>query len=152
VNEVWYFYGGDPLRLVLLYPDGSSENVIMGSDPLKGQYVIPAGVWQAGHMLVGGKYSLYGCTMAPGFTDDMFEGGMRDQLIELYPIELTILLNWAAVCMKKGCQKDRCNNFYKFILRSFFPNILIPNKPNGAVKRIARTANASIVCPSGIPF
>ena len=43
-DEVWHFYGGDPLRLVLLYPDGSSADVVMGSDVLAGhvvQYVIP---------------------------------------------------------------------------------------------------------------
>ena len=62
--------------------------MIMGSDPLKGeqvQFVIPAGVWQAGHMQAGGRYSLFGCTMAPGFTDDMFEGGTREQLMGAYP-------------------------------------------------------------------
>jgi predicted cupin superfamily sugar epimerase len=88
VDEVWHFYGGDPLRLVLLYPDSSSKDVIMGTDPPKGhyvQFVVPAGVWQAGHMVAGGRYSLFGCTMAPGFTDDMFEGGIRDQLIDVYP-------------------------------------------------------------------
>ena len=87
-DEVWHFYGGDPLRLVLLYPDGSSRDVIMGDDPLWGQsvqFVIPAGVWQAGHMLEGGRYSLFGCTLAPGFTDGMFEGVTHERLIELYP-------------------------------------------------------------------
>jgi len=81
-------YGGDPPRLVLLYPNGTSKNVIMGSDPLKGQLVqlvIPAGVWQAGHMIAGGRYSLFGCTVAPGFTDDIFEGGTREELLKLYP-------------------------------------------------------------------
>jgi predicted cupin superfamily sugar epimerase len=71
-----------------LYPDGSSKDVIMGNNPLMGhhvQFVVPAGVWQAGHMVAGGSYSLYGCTLAPGFTDDMFEGGARDQLIDIYP-------------------------------------------------------------------
>jgi len=88
VDEVWHFYGGDPLRLALLYPDGSAKDVIMGNDPLKGQHVqfiVPAGVWQAGHMVEGGRYSLYGCTMAPGFTGDMFEGGARERLIKIYP-------------------------------------------------------------------
>lgn len=88
VDEVWHFYGGDPLRLILLHPDGSSEDVIMGSDPQKGehvQFVVPAGVWQAGHMVAGGVYSLFGCTMAPGFTDDMFEGGTRDRLASEHP-------------------------------------------------------------------
>jgi predicted cupin superfamily sugar epimerase len=62
VDEVWHFYGGDPLRLVLLYPDGSSRDVIMGNDPLTGhyvQFVVPAGVWKAGPMLNGGRYFTY---------------------------------------------------------------------------------------------
>jgi predicted cupin superfamily sugar epimerase len=83
-----YENGGDPLRLILLYPDGSSRDVIMGNDPLKGQlvqFVIPAGVWQAGHMVEDGRYSLFGCTVAPGFTDDIFEGGTREGLLSLYP-------------------------------------------------------------------
>ena len=87
-DEVWHFYGGDPLRLVLLYPDGSSKDVILGSDPTQGQlvqFVIPAGVWQAGHMIQGGRYSLFGCTVAPGFTGDIFEGGTREKLSASYP-------------------------------------------------------------------
>ncbi|HMZ08775.1 MAG TPA: cupin domain-containing protein [Anaerolineales bacterium] len=87
-DEMWHFYGGDPLRLILLYPDGSSRDVILGSDPLKNQYVqfvIPAGVWQAGHCLEGGKYSLFGCTLAPGFTGDIFTGGTQAELLRAYP-------------------------------------------------------------------
>jgi predicted cupin superfamily sugar epimerase len=87
-DEVWHFYGGDPLRLVLLYPDGSSKEVIMGHDTSQGQhvqFVIPAGVWQAGHLVEGGVYSLFGCTVAPGFTGDMFEGGTQKALLSLYP-------------------------------------------------------------------
>lgn len=87
-DEVWHFYGGDPLRLVLLYPDGSSQEVVLGSDPPAGQqvqFVIPAGVWQAGHTLAGGRYSLFGCTLAPGFTGSMFEGGTRTRLLAAYP-------------------------------------------------------------------
>jgi predicted cupin superfamily sugar epimerase len=88
VDEVWHFYAGDPLRLVLLYPDGSGKDVIIGNHPLEGQhvqFVVPAGVWQAGHMVAGGRYSLYGCTLAPGFTEDMFEAGSRERLINAYP-------------------------------------------------------------------
>ncbi len=88
VDEIWHFYSGDPLRLVLLYPDGTSDDVIMGSEPLKGhlvQFVVPAGVWQAGQLTTGGRYALFGCTMAPGFTEDMFEGGIRADLLKRYP-------------------------------------------------------------------
>jgi predicted cupin superfamily sugar epimerase len=87
-DEVWHFYSGDPLRLILLHPDGTSRDVILGSDHLRGQFVqfvIPAGVWQAGHMIAGGRYSLFGCTVAPGFTGDIFEGGTREKLLKLYP-------------------------------------------------------------------
>jgi predicted cupin superfamily sugar epimerase len=84
-DEVWHFYGGDPMRLVLLHPDGSSGEVIMGTDLLAGQqvqYVIPAGVWQAGELADGGSWALFGCTMAPGFTGTCFEGGrIRDLLV-----------------------------------------------------------------------
>jgi predicted cupin superfamily sugar epimerase len=87
-DEIWHFYAGDPLRLILLYPDGSSQDVIMGNEPLKRQhvqFVIPAGTWQAGHLLDGGKFSLYGCTLAPGFTGDIFEGGSSAHLLSKYP-------------------------------------------------------------------
>ena len=77
-DEVWHLYGGDPIRLVLLHPDGTSGEVILGSDVLAGQhaqYVIPAGTWQAGELVPGGRWALFGCTMAPGFTGACFEGG-----------------------------------------------------------------------------
>lgn len=86
VDEMWHFYTGDPLQLILLYPDGSSKDVILGSDPLQGQYVqfvIPAGVWQAGRTI--GDYSLFGCTLAPGFTDDIFTGGETSELLKAFP-------------------------------------------------------------------
>ncbi len=88
VDEVWHFYGGDPLRLVLLHADGRTEDVIMGSHAAVGQrvqLVVPAGCWQAGHMVAGGRYSLFGCTLAPAFHSSMFEGGARDELLVRYP-------------------------------------------------------------------
>ncbi len=101
-DEIWHFYAGDPLRLILLYPDGSSRDVILGGDPLRGQsvqFVIPAGVWQAGHMAQGGRYSLFGCTMAPGFTDDIFEGGTVEALLPRYPDRLEDI-------QRLGCPSD----------------------------------------------
>ncbi len=87
-DEIWHVYGGDPFRLVLLYPDGSSEDIIMGTEPLLNQRVqfrVPAGVWQAGHLLDGGRYALFGCTMAPGFSGECFEAGVAGDLIGEYP-------------------------------------------------------------------
>lgn len=88
IEETWHFYSGDPFRLILLSTDGSSQDVIMGSDPLKGQqvqFVVPAGTWQAGHLVDGGAFALFGCTLAPGFTGSMYEGGHRGTLCAIYP-------------------------------------------------------------------
>ena len=83
-DEVWHFYAGDPLRLVLLHPDGSDGEVILGGGDAV-QHVIPAGVWQAGELVPGGTWALYGCTMAPGFTPSCFEGGSVEQLLASHP-------------------------------------------------------------------
>jgi predicted cupin superfamily sugar epimerase len=87
-DEIWHFYAGDPLRLVLLHPDGSDEEVFLGGDVLRGeqvQFVIPAGTWMAGEVAPGGSWSLFGCTMAPGFTPGCFEGGLVPDLLRSHP-------------------------------------------------------------------
>lgn len=88
IDEMWHYYGGDLLELILLYPNGHSENIIMGHDVLNGQYVqyiVPAGVWQAGRVAKNSRYALFGCTMSPGFTSDCFEAGIEIDLIKKYP-------------------------------------------------------------------
>jgi len=87
-DEIWHAYAGDPFRLILLHPDGSSADVVMGRDTEAGQrvqFTVPAGTWQAGELLPGGRYALFGCTMAPGFTPDCFEGGHAAALIAGWP-------------------------------------------------------------------
>jgi uncharacterized protein len=86
-DEIWHFYAGDPLRLVLLHADGLAEEVALGN-PLAGhaaQHIVPAGSWQAGEVAPGGTWSLYGVTMAPGFTNACFEGGRASELLAAYP-------------------------------------------------------------------
>ncbi|MFK7921261.1 MAG: cupin domain-containing protein [Bacteroidia bacterium] len=93
-DEVWHFYGGDPLELHLLFDDGRAERILMGSDPLQGQhlqYHVPAGVWQGACLTEQGEYALFGCTMAPGFTGDCFEAGLAERLIEQYPAQAAII-------------------------------------------------------------
>ena len=87
-DEVWHYHGGDPLRLILLHPDGRSEDIVLGADGRHGQkvqHVVPAGTWQAGHLVRGGIYALYGCTLAPGFSMERFEAGDRESLLRQYP-------------------------------------------------------------------
>lgn len=87
-DEIWHVYGGDPFKLILLHTDGSSEEILMGCNPLKGQrvqFVVPANTWQAGFIVPGGRYALFGCTMAPGFSGSGFEAGIAEELVKQYP-------------------------------------------------------------------
>lgn len=87
-DEIFHFYLGDPVRMLQLWPDGSSRTVILGSDILAGhqpQLVVPGGVWQGSHLIEGGRFALLGTTMAPGFDYADYEAGRRDELIAAYP-------------------------------------------------------------------
>lgn len=93
-DEVWHFYEGDPFMLHLLHENGVYEKVIMGNQVLQGQkvqFVVPANVWQAGELIPGGEYALYGCTLAPGFTGESFEGGRAADLLKIYPDQADII-------------------------------------------------------------
>lgn len=72
-SEVWHFYAGDPL-LLRLSDGGTVEDITLGTDFANGerpQAVVPAGVWQAARPL--GRFTLVGCTVAPGFEYTSFE-------------------------------------------------------------------------------
>jgi predicted cupin superfamily sugar epimerase len=94
-DETWHFYKGDPFSLYLLYEDGHSREVVMGTDVLAGQLVqftVPSGVWQAGCLLAGSEYALFGCTLTPGFTRDCFESGIASELIKKFPDHKEIII------------------------------------------------------------
>ena len=42
----------------------------------------------------GGRYSLFGCTLAPGFTGDIVTGGTQAELLKLYPDREQDILNY----------------------------------------------------------
>ena len=89
-DEIWHYYGGDPLEMLLLCPDGRGEIVVIGPDVFKGQhpqFVVPRDVWQ-GSMPIGPEsesYSFFGNTLAPGFEFDDFAMGYRDELQAMHP-------------------------------------------------------------------
>jgi hypothetical protein len=94
-DEVWHFYLGDALEILLLYPDGRSEHVTLGQNIFDGQklvHVVPHGVWMGARVRAGGEWSLIGNTMAPGFTSSDFEAGGRDELLTQYPHERDMIL------------------------------------------------------------
>ncbi|MBD0423445.1 cupin domain-containing protein [Streptomyces sp. TRM S81-3] len=87
-DEIWHFYLGDPLELLLLAPDGTSRTAVLGPGVLDGQHVqltVPARTWMGGRVAAGGAWTLFGCTMAPGFTYEDYEHGDADALTARYP-------------------------------------------------------------------
>lgn len=87
-DELWHFYGGDPLTLHLIYPNGEYKEIILNSDFSKNgspTFLIPAGVWQAGKTIDGGRFSLFGCTVMPAFTEGCFYVETKDELLKKYP-------------------------------------------------------------------
>jgi len=87
-DEVYHFYLGDRVEMLLLHPEGRSEIIKLGHDLLLGehvQYVVPAGVWQGSRLAEGGHSALMGTTMAPGYDDIDYQPGSAEELELLYP-------------------------------------------------------------------
>ncbi len=81
-DEVWHFYEGDSLELLVIDPNTMSLSrrrlgpVGDGQGPVE---VVPAGHWQAARTL--GDYTLVGCTVGPGFVFEDFRL-LRDDEVE----------------------------------------------------------------------
>jgi len=88
-DEIWHHYLGDPLHLLLLHPDGTATTPVLGPDVLgAGQHVqltVPAGTWMGARVAPGGAWTLFGCTMAPGYTDAGYEHGDAEALARAHP-------------------------------------------------------------------
>jgi predicted cupin superfamily sugar epimerase len=87
-DEAWHFYDGDPLELHTIDPrSGLHTMTVLGRDVAAGQFpqhVVPAGVWQAARSR-GDRFTLTGCTLAPGFDLADYEMPSRATLLQLLP-------------------------------------------------------------------
>ncbi len=87
-DELWHFYLGGPITLVIIHPNSTLEEVIVGQDILGGQklqYIVSAGCWFAAYPNPETTWSLMGCTTAPAFDFSDFEMAKRDELVQSYP-------------------------------------------------------------------
>jgi hypothetical protein len=87
-DEIYHFYLGDPVEMLLLYPHGVTREVVLGQDLAGGQmvqWVVPAGVWQGSRLAAGGTFALLGTSMAPGYDHADFDIGKRELLHSAYP-------------------------------------------------------------------
>jgi predicted cupin superfamily sugar epimerase len=96
-DEVWHFYSGGPLRLIMISPDGKLSETILGQNNAAGelaQAVVPAGHWFGARPATGSGFSFVGCTVAPGFDFADFELGKRSEFLALWPELERIILEF----------------------------------------------------------
>jgi uncharacterized protein len=97
-DEIFHFYLGDPVEMLILYPDGNSEIIMLGQKIDEGesvQVVIPKGTWFGARLkkMSGRTYgfALMGTTVAPGFDFSDFEIGKRKVLAKLFPDKIDLI-------------------------------------------------------------
>jgi predicted cupin superfamily sugar epimerase len=86
-DEVYHFYLGDPVELLLLEASGG-RLITLGPDLLAGQVVqtvVPGGVWQGSVLRPGGAFALLGTTMSPGFDFSDYAAADGTALVQRYP-------------------------------------------------------------------
>jgi uncharacterized protein len=87
-DEVFHFYGGDPVEMIQIDEAGKLTRYVLGSDIFNGespQVVVRRGTWQALKLKEGGAWALMGTTVSPGFEFVDFEVGSREEMLKLFP-------------------------------------------------------------------
>ncbi len=87
-DEIYHFYLGDPVELLVLGPGKSSRIITLGQDLAAGmqvQQLVPAGTCQGLRLKAGGAFALLGTTMTPGYDERDYRPGDRETLIKEWP-------------------------------------------------------------------
>ena len=87
-DEVFHFYLGDPVELLLLHADGRADIAVLGPRLEAGerpQLVVPRGTWQGARLAASGAFALVGTTCAPAFDYADCEFARGDELIARWP-------------------------------------------------------------------
>lgn len=90
-DEIWHHYGGDPLDLHVIDSSGGHRLVRLGAEDGP-QAVVGAGDLQ-GARCAGDRFSLCGCTVAPGFEFGDLTIPARAELLATYPQWCEIVLS-----------------------------------------------------------
>ncbi|MEF3067328.1 cupin domain-containing protein [Pandoraea apista] len=93
-DEIWHFHLGGTLRIHEIAPDGKLTTTCLGADVAAGeqlQHVVPAGHWFAAQPAPSTRYSLVGCTVAPGFAFEDFELAVPAALAAQWPAHRVLI-------------------------------------------------------------
>lgn len=87
-DEIWHYYDGSSVRVYLIDEKGKLQVKFLGQNIDEGenfQVVIRSGLWFAAEVIDKDSFSLYGCTVSPGFEFQDFQLGKRSQLTKEFP-------------------------------------------------------------------
>ncbi|MEO4055308.1 cupin domain-containing protein [Solibacillus sp. CAU 1738] len=87
-DELWYYHGGSPLTVHMIYPDGTYEAKKLGLNIDNGempQILVPKHTIFGSSVDEANTFSLVGCMVAPGFDFADFELFTQDELLKDYP-------------------------------------------------------------------
>jgi len=87
-DEIYHFYLGDPVELLVLEPKGRQEIITLGQnlkEKMQVQYLVRAHAYQGLRLKPGGSFALLGTTMTPGYDQRDYTLGERDFLLKQWP-------------------------------------------------------------------
>ncbi len=87
-DQMYHHYLGDPLEVLLLYSDGTSEVRVVGADLAAGmrpQLLIPGGTFHCARVRRGGEYALLGTSVWLRAEPPDVEMGDAKKLSDSYP-------------------------------------------------------------------
>jgi predicted cupin superfamily sugar epimerase len=97
-DQMYHYYFGVPLEVLLLYPDGRSEVRVAGPDLAAGQrpqILIPGGTFHAGRVLHDGRYSMLGTSVWARAESEDVEQGDVEKLIAAFPAAGALITSFA---------------------------------------------------------
>jgi len=98
-DEIYHFYSGDPVLMLLIYPDDKLKKIILGNRIDQNeipQFIVPANTWQGSILLPEGRYALMGTTMSPGFDFSDYEEPDKTELLNKFPMEKELITKLTA--------------------------------------------------------
>ena len=85
-DELWHFYDGSDLKVYIINPNGDLTVSNLGrSSDAEFQIIIEKKCWFAAEVEDKNSFSLFGCTVAPGFDFEDFKLGRREFLLKKFP-------------------------------------------------------------------
>ncbi|MGB5528514.1 MAG: cupin domain-containing protein [Ignavibacteriaceae bacterium] len=91
-DELWHFYDGSAVMVYVINPVGDLTVSKLGrSRGTEFQTIIQKKCWFAAEAEDKKSFSLFGCTVAPGFEFEDFEMGRREFLLKKFPQHQTLI-------------------------------------------------------------